>query len=130
NHAGRVKLHGNFGENVGNDRNSCEIHRTLPAEAALQKLRHREYVAAQVKRYKHPAEDQQYEAGQPLEMSDGESGRSAGAGKSDEVLRRDVRNEQRGSDKKPSDISSRQKVRLGRALLAGKIEPDSEPQQE
>ena len=63
-------------------------------------------------------------------MSDGESGRSAGAGESDEVLRRDVRNEQRGSDKKPSDISSRQEVLLGRALLAGKIESDSEHQQE
>ena len=59
NHARSVELHGNFGENVSDDRNSSQIHGALAVKAALQKLRHSEHVAAKVKRNKHPAEDQQ-----------------------------------------------------------------------
>ena len=54
-HASSVKLHGNFRENVRDDGDGREIHGGLPVETALQKFRHGENVAAQVKRHKNPA---------------------------------------------------------------------------
>ena len=70
NHAGGVKLHGNLGENVRDDGNARQIHSGLAVEAALEKFRHGEHIAAQIERHKHPAEDQQNEACQPFKMAD------------------------------------------------------------
>src|SRR5579859_5063937 len=42
------------------------------------------------------------------------------------MFSRDVRDEKRCADEKPSDIAARQKVLLGRALPSREVQPDSE----
>jgi hypothetical protein len=92
-------------------------------------LRHREHIAAQVKRNKYPAEDQQYKASEPLKMSDGESRGGAGSGKSDKMFRGNVRYKQRSPDEKPADIAAGQEIFLRGAFPSRKIEPDAKNDQ-
>ena len=118
-------MHGNFREDVGDDRDAGEVHSALPAEAALEELRHREHVGAQIKRDEHPSENQQDQAGQPLEVSDRQSGARARAGQADEVLGRNVRHEQRRADRKPSHVAAGEEVVGGSALFAREIQADA-----
>jgi hypothetical protein len=68
-HARGIKLHRDFCEDVSDDRNASQINGALAVEAAFQKFRHGEDIAAQVERHEHPAQDQKDEARQPLKMS-------------------------------------------------------------
>src|SRR6202040_2448310 len=77
NHASRIELHGDFGEDVGDDGDSREIDGGRSIEAPLQEFRHREDVATQVEGYENPPENQQDQAGQPLEMTHSQAGRRA-----------------------------------------------------
>src|SRR4029077_12781732 len=129
-HARRVELTRDLGEDVSDDRDRREVHRTVPAESALQELRHREHVAAQVERYEHPAENQQNQASQPFKVSNGEARRSARAGKSNEMFGRDIRYEQRRADKEPAYIAAGEEIVGGGALLAGEVQANAENNQE
>src|SRR5207253_5895020 len=55
-----------------------------------------------------PAEEQQDEAGQPLEVADGETARRARSSEPDEVLATDIRSKQTRTDRQPTHISARQ----------------------
>src|SRR6266446_4639200 len=73
-HAGGIELHGDFGEDVGDDGDRREIHSRLSIEAPLQKFGHGENIAAQVEGHENPAKNQQDQARQPLKMAHGQSG--------------------------------------------------------
>src|SRR5216117_908021 len=63
-------------------------------------LEHRVYAAAQIKWHEQPAEQQQYEAGQPLEVPDRQTARRSRAGEANQVLTPDVRSKQTCSNRK------------------------------
>src|SRR5437762_1848481 len=107
NHASCVKLHGNLGEDVSDDRDAGQIHGGLAVETTLEELRHGKDVATKVKRNKHPAQDQQNEASQPLKMSDRETGGCAGSGQADKVLGGNIGNEQGCADEEPSYVAAK-----------------------
>src|SRR4029077_11877642 len=94
-HAGGVELDGNFGEDVGDDGDCRQVNGGLAIEAALEKFGHGEDVGTEIEGHKYPAEAQQDQAGQPLEMPDGESRGSAGAGETNEVLGGNIGDKQR-----------------------------------
>src|SRR5713226_1602918 len=59
-------------------------------------------------------------------MADSQARRSARAGKSDEVLRGNIRNEQGSAYKKPSNIAAREKIVFRSSFLHRKVHADSE----
>jgi len=59
-------------------------------------------------------------------MADCQTGRGAGAGKADEVLGGNIRNEERGSDEKPSNVAAGEEIIFGGAFFQGKIQADPE----
>ena len=61
---------------------------------------------AQVERHEEPAEQQQGENGDELELRGRERARSAAAGEPDEVLGADVRREDRGADDEPTGVAA------------------------
>src|SRR5260370_30975515 len=53
-HAGGIELHGNFGEDVGDDGNSRQIDGGLAGEAAVEEIRHRGENCAEDRKDKTP----------------------------------------------------------------------------
>ena len=92
-------------------------HRQHPArrrrKAALEELRHREDARPHVERHQHPAEHEQA-PGVQLVVRQRHAARRPGAGQADEVLRADVRREDRGADDDPSEVAAGQEVVVGR----------------
>ena len=66
---GGVEVHGNFREDVGDDRNSGEIRGAIAVEAALEKFGHGENVGAQIEGNEDPAEQKEDAGRLPLEIS-------------------------------------------------------------
>ena len=78
-------------------------------ESALQKFRHGEHHRAHVERHEDPGQHQQA-PGVQFVVSHGDAAGGAGAGESDDVLRTDVRGEDRSADDPPAQIASGQEV--------------------
>ena len=125
----RVQVHRNLGEDVREDRDAREVHAARAVEAPLQELRHREHVRAQVERHEYPAEDQQDQAREPLEVADRQARGRARAGEPDEcsveMFRRTA-----SADREPADVAAGEEVVDGAAALAREVHADAEDDQE
>jgi hypothetical protein len=105
--------HRDLGQHVTDDRYACEVHARSGGIAALEELRHREHAAAQIERHEKPAEQQQHQPGDDLELRDRDAGCRSGAGKTHQVLGADIRREQRGADDEPAGIPPRKEETIG-----------------
>ena len=125
-----IEVNGNLREDVGENGDAGKVDRAGAAEPALQELGHREHVRPQVERHEHPSEQQHDQTREPLEVAHRKTRRGAGPGQADEMLRRDVRHEQRRADCEPADVAAREEIVGGGPLLERKIEPDREDDDE
>src|SRR6266849_474705 len=125
NDAGGVELHGDLGKDVGDDRDGSQVYGALTVEPSFQEFRHRKDVRAQVKGHENPAQDQQDQAGQPLKMAYGQSGRGAGARQANEVLGGDIRYKQGCPDEEPADVPAGEKVVFRGAFLSREVHSDA-----
>ena len=91
-------------------------------EAPLEELRHREDLRPDVERHEHPAQHQQA-PGVQLVVGHGHAARCARAGQADQVLRADVRREDRRADDEPAEVAAGQEVVVGGVLV-----PPDEPE--
>ena len=123
-------MHGDLSDDVGEDGDAGQIDRASPAEAPFQELGHGEHVGAHVERDEDPAQHQQDERGQPLEMPDCQALGSAGASQTEEVLSVDVGDEERRSDGEPAHAAASQEIFGGGPFPAREIEADAEDDQE
>ncbi len=114
--------HRDLGQHVADDRD----HRQVPARArgvaALEELGHGEDAAREVERHEDPAQQEQDERGEDLELADRDAARGAGAGQPHQVLGADVGGEERGADHEPADVAAGQEV-VGRGLLSRLLPP-------
>src|SRR5437868_9199281 len=116
--ATREERHADFRENVADDGHPGEVGARLRVVSALEEFRHRVHGAAQVERHEQPAEQEQDEARQPLEVAHRQTARRAGARKTDQMLATNVRSEQACAYREPTHISARQKEVGADVLLA------------
>ena len=105
-----VQVHGNLGKNVGNHGDRRQIGGAIAIEAPLEKLRHGEDVRTQVKRHKHPPQQQQHNARDPLKIAARQTRPRARCRQANKMLRRNVRNKKRSPDGEPANIAARQKI--------------------
>ena len=104
-----VDRHGDLRHHVTDERNHRQNGARLRVVTPLQELGHRQDHAAGVKRHEDPTQQQNHP---PLNLPMGHrhTRRSAGTGKADQMLRPDVRSEQRRTDGNPCRIATAEKV--------------------
>ena len=104
-----------LGQHVGHERDERQDRPGGRREAPLQELGHGEDLRAHVERHHDPAQDEQA-PGVELVMGHGDAVGRARAGQADEVLRPDIRSEDRGADDQPAQVAAGQEV-IGRGPL-------------
>ena len=109
-----VNGHGDLGYHVADDGD----HRQIPPGglrvASLEELRHGVDATRQVERHEQPAEEQEHQRGNDLELPHGHTARSPHSRQPHQVLGSDVGGEQRAAYQEPADIAARQEVVLRR----------------
>ena len=126
--------HGDLGQHVADDRDHREVPARRRRVPALEELGHREDAAPQVERDEDPAQHQQDQGREDLELPHRHAARGAGAGESHQVLGPDVRGKERGADDEPADVAAREEVvrraRLLPSLRNGRPRRDPEDRDE
>ncbi len=116
-----INRHADLGEDVGNEGDGGKIVAAAAVVAAFEELGHREDAGAEIEGNEEPAEYQEDETREPLELAHGESARGAAAGEADEMLSGNIRREETRADGHPADASAAKKIGFGvrLAFLAG-----------
>src|SRR3954465_4689100 len=104
-------------QDIADDRHPGEVRARRGVVAPLQEFRHGVHAAAQIERYEQPAEQEEDEAREPLEVTSRESARSSGSRQTNQMLAADVGREEARSYRKPTHISARQKEVRAYVLL-------------
>ncbi len=112
-----IEVHGNLREDIRNDGNTREIRGAVAVKTALQKFRHGENIRPKIEGNEYPSKEKKNENGEPFIVTGCEAGGGAGTGEADEMLRGNVRNEQRSADGEPADVAAREEIAFGRALF-------------
>ncbi len=124
----RKDAHRDLGHDVGDQRD----HRQHPAaggiEPPFQELGHGEDLRPHVERDQHPPQNQQTPRVQFV-MGHRHAVGGAGARQADQMLRADVRSEDRGPHHPPAKIPAGQEVVVGRVLVLGDHPPGDAQQQ-
>ena len=96
-------------QHIADDRHPREVPPRGRIEAPLEELRHRVHAAPQIERHEQPAEQEQHEAGDPLEVAYREPARRAGSREPHEVLAANVGREQTRAYREPTHIAPARK---------------------
>jgi hypothetical protein len=105
--AGRDR-HGDLGQHVADDRDRREVEAHARRVTRFEEFGHREHARAQIERHEQPAEQDQRERRDELELRSGKQARCAAARKPHEMLGADVGREDRCADDEPAGIAPRQ----------------------
>ena len=108
--------HRHLRDDVGDQRNQRQHPAAGRIEAPFEKLRHREHLRPHVERHEHPRQHQQA-PGMQLVMRHGHAVGRTRPGQAHQVLRTDVRCEDRTADDPPAQIASRQEVVVSRVTV-------------
>jgi hypothetical protein len=91
-----------------------------------------EILVSQIEWHEKPAQEQQDQGSQHLELGHGDATGGAGTGEPNQVLGTNVGREERSSDEEPARVSARQEIVCRRALVCSlpKRHPDGEAEYE
>ena len=104
--------HRRLGEDVAHQEDEREQRARAGRIAALEELGRREYFGAQIERREDPAEHQ-HEVRVQLPVREGHAGVGARTREADQVLRADVRREDRRADQEPAGAAAGEEVVRG-----------------